>query len=220
MVTWKKKHKRQAGAIYARDVIFGTLVHDAEAKVVAEQGIVFLYVKEAGHPYLLPDGVYIGYEDYGTEVDVTIRDITDEIILELGEDDFYEQEADMDDRLLLVDNWHEVQELYNECKIQAFTRNAKSISTFFAGLVLSGVCAWLYLKPDFPFPIVPLVGVPVGLLLAVFMGLIPTISLIQRLNTKVICDGANNYINVETGETNLNGGMTIPIREGVYGHVQ
>lgn len=207
----KKKTKKNLGIIKAPNVVFGTLVHNALATVVAEQGMVMLKVDGASHPYFLPEGLVLGHEYFGEEVEVTIRNITDEVILELEEDDIFEEDLEDNSKLIPVDNWHEVKELFNECKIQAFTKNAKALSTFIAGIALTIVGAWLHARGDFPYPIVPVICIPLGVVLAVFCGLMPTIGLLKQLNTDKIWDGAGNWINVETGETNLNGGTQIPI---------
>lgn len=211
----KKKTKTNLGIIKAPNVVFGTLVHNAHATVVAEQGMVMLKVAGAGHPYFLPEGLVLGHEYFGEEVEVTIRNITDEVILELGEDDIYEEDMEKNSKLVPVDNWHEVKELFNECKIQAFTKNAKALSTFVAGLAMAGIGTWLHLRGDFPYPVVPVIGMVLGPILAIGFGLLPTIGLLKQLNTSVIWDGAGNWIDVETGETNLNDGAPVRVNEWV-----
>lgn len=205
-----KKAKERVPAIHASDVVFGTLVRDEMATVVAEQGIVVLKVDGDPHPYFLPAGIKLGHEAYGQEVDITIRNITQEVILELGEDDIYESDLEKDERLMPVDEWQEVKELFNELKIQLFTQNIKVVSTFFSGILLSVVCGVL-LKSGFRYTLPLYVGLPLGILISLGLGLRPIIKLIRQLNSKVICDAANNYINVETGKTNMNGGMIIPV---------
>lgn len=205
-----KKIKERVPAIHASDVVFGALVRDETATVVAEQGIVVLKVDGDSQPYFLPAGIKLGHEAYGQEVDITIRNITQEVILELGEDDIYESDLEKDERLMPVDDWQEVKELFNELKIQLFTQNIKVVSTFFSGILLSVVCSVL-LKSGFRYTLPLYAGIPLGILISLGFGLRPIIKLIRRLNSKVICDAANNYINVETGKTNMNGGMVIPV---------
>lgn len=205
-----KKAEERIPAIRASDVIFGTLVRDETATVVAEQGIVVLKVEGDAHPYFLPAGIKLTHEAYGQEVDITIRNITQEVILELEEDDIYEADLEKDTRLMPVDDWFEVKELFNELKIQLFTQNIKVVSNFFSGILLSVVCGVL-LKFGFRYTIPLYAGIPLGILVSFGFGLRPIIKLIRQLNSKVICDAANNYINVETGKTNMNGGMIIPV---------
>lgn len=207
----RKNKSAQLGAVKAPNVIFGTLVRDVNARVIAEQGMVVLKVEGESAPYFLPEGVVLDHQYFGEELTVTIRGITGEVILELGEDDIYEEDLAQNSKLIPVDNWHEVKELFNEQKIQAFTRNAKALSTFIAGIVLTAVSGWLCAVGDFPYPIIPILGIPLGIFLSIGCGLLPTIGLIKQLNTDVIWDGAGNWINVETGETNLNGGTVIKI---------
>lgn len=205
----RSKKKAVSGAVKVSDVIFGTLVHDATATVVAEQGMVVLKVADDPQPFFLPEGVVLPASAYGEEVNITIRDITREVILELGEDDFYEEDLESDARLMPVDNWSQVKSLYEEAKIRTITRNSKSFSTCLAGVALSCVCAFL-LRKGFSFTEVCYAGIVGGVLLAAVCMIKSIRELFTVLKSETLCDSVNNCINITTGCTNLNGGIRIP----------
>lgn len=206
----KKKAKATVPNVRDTDVQFGTLVRDVTATVVAEQGMVVLKVEGDPNPYFLPAGVVLSAETYGTQVEITVREVTHEVVLELGEDDIYERDLEEDNRLMPVSSASEVKQLLEECKIRQITKDAKAFSTCIAGIALAIVGAVLY-RRGFQYPMVALLAVPAGVLTALLFGVRPCIRLVRSLNTHIISDCANNYIDVETGKTNMNGGMMLPL---------
>lgn len=204
-----RKKKVKGNYLRDPDVIFGTLVHDSTATIVAEQGLVMLKVADDPQPFFLPEGVVLPAEAYGETVDVTIRNITHEVVQELGEDDIYEDELEDNPKLMAVDQWGEVKRLLEECKLRTITKNSKSFSTCLAGLALCLVSGYLLMR-GFLVPEICYGGMAVGAIAAIVCIIKPIRQLLFTLNTKTICDGANNWINVETGKTNLNGGLQIP----------
>lgn len=205
----RKKKKAVSGVVRVNDVIFGTLVHDTVATVVAEQGIVMLKVADDPQPFFLPEGIVLPASAYGEEVDITVRDLTHEVILELGEDDFYEEELENNPKLMPVDNWSELKSLYDEAKVSTLTRNSKSFSTCLAGVLLAVVCAFL-LRKGFSFYEACYAGIAIGVVLAVVCLVKPIRELFSVLRSDTLCDSANNCINMTNGRTNLNGGLIIP----------
>lgn len=194
--------------LIAKDVIFGTLIRDVTTQVIAEQGVVILFDKETGKTYLPP--IFIPHEYFGEEIKITVRDITNEVILEQGEDDFYEEDLVGNSKIMPVDNWHEIKNLVDECKMRVINKNSTSAATAIAGFALSAVC-FVLLRKGFFMPSILYVGTVLGILLGILCGIRPTVRLVQALRSEIIWDSAGNYININTGETNLNGGMKIPI---------
>lgn len=210
--------KKRKTAIVVPDVTFGTLVHDEVATITGEQGITMLQVKYEGEDgkshyvaYPVPAGVAITADMYDQVVDITIRDITNEVILELGDDDYYEDGISGEDDLMVVESTNDLEEIYNEKKIQLFTRMAGTLSTFVGGCALTGISIWLLGKP-FPFPILLYGGAIAGVTLGVLFGLVPSFKGFRRLSSKYVSDRKGNWVNMETGRTNLNGGMVLPTR--------
>ena len=209
----KKKESRKLNAIRAGDVVFTTLVHDEQATIVAEQGMVMLFSEESQKVYRLPSGVTFPYEAYGESVTITVRNITDEVILELDEDDIYEADLSKkaNDKKMPVDNWHDVVTLMDERRLQIVMKAFQDVGTFVAGIVLSVFCYWLT-TTEFQLMFLSWLGLVVGIVIAGVGGLVPAIKHFRQSTTKVIADGAGNHINLDTGKTNMNGGMMIPIK--------
>ena len=197
-------------AVKVDGVVFGTVVHDEEATVVEQGGVALLQSKETGQPYKFPAGFAVTPEMYGEDVDITIRDITSEVILARGEDDVYEEDLEHDERLMPVESVDDLQEIFNERKIKLFMKAGRTASTFVAGCVLTAACWWLNSR-EFAFPLVVDIGIPAGVLLGVVFGLVPSINILRQLSCKVVMDEVGNYVNMDTGKTNLNGGMKLPI---------
>lgn len=222
-----KKRRRKKGntsgspVVQVKDVTFAIQVRDDKAVIHAEQGVVVLVVndidEESGgtftKAYGLPAGVPINAEMFGQEVDITIRDLTDEVILELGEDDVYEEELQQDESLMAIDSVDDLEEIYNERKIQMFTKLAGTLGTFVAGCALAGFCYWL-LGKDFHFEFLLYPGMVAGILLGVLFGLVPCVRGLRSLSSKIVMDKVGNWVNMETGKSNLDGGIVIPVKKG------
>jgi len=205
-----KKGKRKK-AIQAKGVVFATLVHDEKATVVVQGGVVMLQVN--GKPYRLPDGLSLPPEAHGESCTVTIRSITDEVILELGENDVYEDE--LDDKgyedVMPVDQWNEVLTLMDETKLKKITAAGAAVGTFISAAILAGVSLYLRLKTDFRPTWALDLGLVAGVVIGVFFGLVKAIPMFTCADCKVLADKEGNYINLDTGRTNLNGGMRLPL---------
>lgn len=208
-----KKPKVAVPFLKDEDVVFGTLVEDVTATIVAEQGLVVLKVEGDPQPFFLPPGLTLTHEAYGQQVNITVRGITHEVVLELGEDDIYEDELEANSKLMPVENIEEIKQLLEECKIRELTTETKAFSTCIAGIALSIVSAVL-LRGGFQYPQLCYGGIPLGIVIALVFGIRPIKKLLRSMNTHIICDSANNYINVETGKTNMNGGMQFPMQRG------
>lgn len=209
----KRKKKVSATTVEAKGVVFGVLVHDETATIVAEQGVVMLQSDTTKQIYNMPAGVPVNADMYGQQCDITVRDMTGEVILERGEDDIYEEDLQKDERLMAVESTSDLEEIYNETKIRLFTKLAGLVGTFVGGIGLAGFCYWLSLR-EFPYPVLLYALIPVGAVLGVACGLVPCVSTLRKLSSNIVSDEAGNYVNMKTGRSNLNGGMTLPVREG------
>lgn len=205
-----KAHKGSdsaSSAIVVPDVIFALEIHDVTARLVFEHGIPILLVDNM--PYRVPGGIQIPTDANGTDVDVTIRNITNEVILNQGEDDYYEDDLSSDDRLFPIESTDDLEEIYNERKIQLFSKLGGSISTFFGGLFLCLACLLLK-RREFFLPVILDAGIVAGITLGVILGAIPVVRGVRGLSSRFVADCAGNWVNMDTGETNLNGGIRIP----------
>ena len=72
----KRKKKVSATTVEAKGVVFGVLVHDETATIVAEQGVVMLQSDETKQMYNMPAGVPVNADMYGQQCDITVRDMT------------------------------------------------------------------------------------------------------------------------------------------------
>lgn len=200
-------------AVKAKDVVFATLVHNEEMTIIAEQGVVLLQSKVTGKPHLLPMGVVLPAQSYGQSCSVTIRDITDEVVLHPGEDDIFEEDLSKreNEKVMPVDHWDDILTLMDELKLESITRSLTSIGSAASGILLCGVSLYLYLKTVFAFPYLCIVGAVFGVAAAGF-SLYSLVKNFGSADSKVIQDGKGNYINLDTGRTNMNGGMKIPIK--------
>lgn len=201
---------KSLGYLQNDTVIFGTLVHEYDAVICAEQGMVVLHVPSMRKVYLLPGGVSIDSSAFGSEVGIIVRDIIDEVILEKGPDDYTESELEENPEILAIDSRSEVEKIVDETKLQELSQNTKSISTLLAGIVLTVVGALLW-KRGFFIPLVCLVSMPLGVIISIFGGVVPLVKMIRRLNSDVMFDANGNWVNVKTGETSLNDGMTFRV---------
>lgn len=205
-----KKPKPAGNYLRVPDIIFKTIVHDEVAQVVAEQGMVVLKVADDPQPYFLPAGVNLPASVFGEEIVVTIRDITHEVIVDLEENDIREEELENNQKYLPVDNWGEVKRIFEERKLQLITRNTRAFSTCIAGVALAAVSTVLANKGFFLGNLCYF-GTVLGVIIAAVCVVKPIRQLFSILNTNVICDYENNFINLDTGVTSLNGGIQIPM---------
>lgn len=213
MARRKRKHKRHrtANGVVLDDVIFGTIVHDDVARVVAQEGMVFLHTASDNKLRSLPPGVTISFDHYDKDIGVTVREITNEIILDPGPNDYYEDDLAKDERIMPVSSVQELQELYTENKLSLVAGGFSGLSVVAAGASLAAVGWYLMKQGDFLFPEVPPLCIPVGIIIAILFGLFPTIKGVRRLNSTTLYDCRGNAINMETGKSSLNGGMFIPV---------
>ena len=201
---------KSQGYLHNNNVVFGTLVHEYDAVICAEQGIVVLHVPSTGKVYLLPGGVSIDSSAFGSEVGIIVRDVTDSVVLEKGPDDYTESELEDNPNILAIDSWDEVEKIIDETKLQELSRNSKSISTLISGIALTIAGAILW-KKGFFIPLACLASILAGMSIAVFVGAIPLVKMIRRLNSDIMFDANDNWVNVKTGETSLNEGMRFAV---------
>lgn len=202
-------------ALKAKDVVFATMVHDADATVVVQGGVTLLQEDGTGKPYNLPSSIYLPPDASGQRCTITVRDMTSEVITELGDDDIYEDALYEKgaDALLPVDEWDEVMTLLDETKVKYITTALSSLTTAVAGAALVGVCLLLKLKTQFQ-PVAALyTGIVLGTIICLVFGLARAIKTFVNVGSRVIMDRDGNYIDVDTGKTNLNGGMRLPVGE-------
>ena len=206
-----KKGKAKVVAIFAKDVVFKTLIHVENATIVAEQGMVMLYGEESKKVYRVPSGIMLPAGMYGSTLEIIVRNITEEVVLERGEDDVFEEELSLkgSEKFMPVDNWNDILTLMDERKIQVLTKAFTAVGTAVAGVSLAGVCAYLY-TAGFKFPFVGVAGFAVGCVVAAH-AVYNAFTKFKQADTKVIADGEGNYVNLDTGMTNMNGGMQLPI---------
>lgn len=201
--------KKRGGCIEAKDVAFCTLIHDDIGLVVAEQDVVMIQTQSDRQMRNPPDGINLLPEHYGKKFDLIVRDATDEIILDAGADDCREEDLTEKSRRLAITSTQDLEELFQERKVQSFTKSAASISTAVAGLVLAIAGAWLY-GHEFFIPYLALACVPAGVALGLLFGVLPLWQLIRRLNCDIIVDCNGRWVNMKTGRSNINGGMRFP----------
>lgn len=205
-----KKAKPSGKYIRIPDVIFKTLVHDELATVVAEQGIVMLKVNGDPQPYFLPAGVSLPASVFGQDIEIIVRDITHEAILDLQENDIREEDLGDNPKYLPVDQWSELERILEERKIRLVTKNTRAFSTCLAG-VLFAVVSTVLANSNFILGRLCYIGTVIGVLIAAICLVKPIKQLFSIMDVNTICDGENNFVNLETGITNLNGGIQIPV---------
>lgn len=200
--------------VKAKDVVFATLVHNEDMTVVAEQGVVLLQSNETGEPYMLPPGLVLPAQAYGQECSVTVRDLTKEVVLNPGEDDIFEEDLSKkgNEKVMPVDHWNDILTLMDELKLESITRSLTSAGTVVSGVLLCGVATWLYAETEFAFTPLCILGI-IGGFLAVVFSVYSLVKNFGSADSKIIQDSAGNYINLDTGKTNMNGGMKIPIKQ-------
>ena len=200
------------GVIDVPDVTFATLVYDDEVTVMMQQGIILLRSNTTGKPYLLPKNVVLPAEAVGAVVTVPIRNITNEVLDDVGDDDIYEQQLEYKEDIVPIDNWDEVMTLLDDTKLKRVSKVAGAIANIISGLALAADST-IFQRNNLIEPAwLLIIGQVVGLLICMGLGVPTTVSAISSMNSHVLRDRCGNYIDVETGRTSLNGGMKIPIK--------
>lgn len=209
----KARRRRRKKAVIAKDVTFAALVHNDTARVVDANGIVALQSLSTGKLYRLPSSLVLPLEACGEECSIVIRDATQEVILKPGKDDMFEEDLQRHAResILAIDEWQDVLTLMDELKLRKITKGLTALGSFVAGLLLCVVCVVLW-RQGFPFPYILAGGFVLGICSSILFGLMKAIPSLRNANSKIIMDCRGHYINLDTGHTNMNGGMDIPIQ--------
>ena len=196
--------------VVAENVVFKTLIENDSAQIIPVNGTTALLKHSNKQIYSLPPGVTLSVDLLWQNVGVIYRPVSQEIIIERGVDDIYEEELAVNDTYMPVDKWSEIMELYTELKIQALTSIGSPFSTLVSGLCLTAVSAFL-LHSGYQFTEIAVAAGVIGILATVFAGIIPLVSRLRVFTDGKIFDSRGNYINIKTGKTSLNGGIYIPV---------
>lgn len=208
----RQRHSRKSGvAILAKDVIFGLLIHQEDGEIHSMQGVTRILLKESGTLIAPPRKIVLLPQMHGEEVTVIIRDLTGEIILERGPDDYYESELEKNENVMALESVADLEELFTECKFKVYSKIFKQASTIISGAVLAALCVYLG-KVGFiiPWVIIPLTVL--AIVLAVLAGIVPLVRSIRLMCTPILQDIEGNLVNMETGATTLNGGTKLPFK--------
>ena len=204
------KAKREDTRLAINDVILKTLVVEKRANLLYNDGIMLIVTQDGNKPYFLPHGINIHESKSGCELGVYIRTLTDEVILDLGKDDILEGSEFKEKRkkVVLLDDWEEVESLYAERKVEAIKRGFARIGTLIAGLLLAVVGVYIYLDGS-TFGTVSLTLGVLGLFYGVHSGLLKSIKCFKEANANIIVDGAGNWVNMDNCCSSLNGGISV-----------
>lgn len=199
-------------ALIIPDTEFATLIEDREVILTGQDGIPFLFDTGNGEAYRLPPGIDVNPQTFGHTYSATVRKITGEVIFERGDDDIYEQELSHagNECITLVDSWDDLKAVVDDLKIKRITRGVSAVGGAFSGALLMVLSFWFLIKGFNPWYLSN-IGMFIGLTCFIYEGFFQAISSFRRVSSNVIGDELGNYINVETGMTNMNGGMRIPV---------
>lgn len=209
-----KRARRRMGVIVAEDVTFATMIHQSDMHVRVQQGVVLLQDDQTGKPYLLPPGLVLSAAAKDEPCSAYIRDMTNEVLMERGVNDILEDELSLpkNEDVMPVDNWDEVLTLMDEIKLKKVTSTLLQLVNIIGGLLLCGVAVWL---SQTEFFLTYAVYAAAFLGFGVFAwGLYRAVQEGSCVNSKVISDKHGKYINLDSGKSNLNGGMKIPMSQG------
>lgn len=209
----KSKRKQSSKVVNAPDVTFATLIHDEPMTVVGAQDTVLLQSNVSGKPYFLPSDIRLGKGAIGQQCTVYVREITNEVISRPGKNDVYEEELSRPENsnVMPIDSWDDVLTLMDELKLKKVTGAMIQLVNALGGLLLIAVSCWL-LTTDFFLKPALYATLAVGVIVLCW-AIWKMMRGVVCLNSKVIMDGQGRYINLDTGKSNLNGGMKIPIKQ-------
>lgn len=182
------KHQFKAGVIKAHGY------YDTQ------MGMVFFCCEE--HKIYFPVPYHVPYTLYGEEVDMLVREDTGEYIEQLMEDDVILGEEGKDVIVLTEDRAiKRLDEKVESIKIRLVPKALKAIGALLFCLIVTVLCAIFFRK------IIPLAGCIVITLL-VFLR---TRKLYRKLNSRRVYDMYGQWVDLDTGESNLNGGSSFKV---------
>ena len=199
--------------LVAEQSVFKTLVVEEPAKIVPANGMFGLVRYSNNKMYTVPPGINITAQFVNTNCAVIFRCIEDRAILNKGPDDVFEEELKSDDNIMVVDNVHDFVDILNEAKLRVLSSFSNTVSAFIAGLCMVLSCIFL-ISQNFAFPMVLNICMVAGIVVLLFFGLLPMISLVRVLTSSRVYDSVGNFVDTKTGVTSLNGGMTINFNKG------
>ena len=204
------KAKRDNTRLVLNDVVLKTLVVEKRANLLYNDGIMLIVTQDGNKPYFLPHGINIHESKSGCELGVYIRTLTDEVILDLGKDDIFEGSEFKEKRkkVVLLDDWEEVESIYAERKVEAIKSGFARIGTFVSGILLAIVCGYIYFDGSIFGTVSITLGI-LGCLYGVYSGLLKSIKCFKEANASIIVDSAGNWVNMDNGCSSLNGGISV-----------
>lgn len=188
---------------------FATLIKDEEAVITfGEDRIPRLYLEERDVIKRVPAGISLTPEHDGQPVMATVRQCNAYPLLFRGKDDIYEEELVDDESIVPISNFEELEELATEKRLQMLSQYSKYLVNMLA--CIAGIAACVYLRVhESPLYSVTLPGIAAFALGGLLFGLLPFIRIFSAIACKVIVDGYGNTVNLQTGESNLNGGCDL-----------
>lgn len=206
----KKNKKGKQNKFYLPNSRFVTLVRNIDGKVTPWNGMIVLHDVENNKPYSLPVGVTMPLEMYGEPISFLVRLVTEEVILELGPQDMLLEDYDeSDEKIIAVDNYFELEQTLAELKADSFGKMTKYLYNIVGGFCLVFACFYARNSPVIPAPFL-LASTILGVFGAIFRGVIPTVKFISSFSSSRLYDCTGHYVDVETGKSNMNGGMRFP----------
>lgn len=178
-------------------------VEKLQGKIVAEQGIVCLHCPERN--LVVPLDFFVSYEYFDTEVEFYYRPSEHKVIIELGEDDELIDTL-KDDELDIANSKQKVFDYLESYKLKFVKRVLFSFALCFITLL----CLIINVVLLFAFHKFILLGWLIGVT-AFIMACLYASDCVGVMSSSVLYDSSGNYINVDTGEHNLNGGGQISL---------
>lgn len=192
----KKKRKSVYSNIVLEDTYFKLGAERVVGHILAQNGIPYFYCDEKGTASSLPFAVSSDY--LGVETRAYMRNGTTEILAELGEDDVLIDELE-DDELDVLAGLEPVNALYEEEKIRRLSDLTYPffVCIFSVAAVITGIVMkkWFIL---------------VAGLIALAINVFDIYRISKVFRRQRVYDAAGHYVDLSTGETDLNGGYKIP----------
>lgn len=196
--------------IVFEDVDFCLGVKRVVGQIVAEQGIPVFYVPKEHLIMRVPFAVSAEYYDQTFEA--FIYPGCKDVLLQLGEDDILIDdltEGDLD----LLSEMDVLEAMAEEEKIRETPAIAKKFFNMFVSiLALVGlVMASVVFHIEVPF--IAMLGIAIVAGAIFLINLLRFISCIKFLSSTKVYDRSGRWVDLQTMETSLNGGYTIPRKE-------
>lgn len=191
----RSKQKPPRNAIVLGDIVFKLGIREVSGVIHGQQGLDCFICESEGLAIPLPFNVPL--QSYGETMTALVRTSDDSLVLEPGEDDVYVDDLDTAHGEMDVTDLAVISDMFEEQKLRVLPHVITG--TFYAiGAGIVTLVAYLLKLPLFPAVIVP------GCL--TFWNIAWSARWDIQLNKSVAYDAAGNWINLETGETSLNGG--------------